>query len=159
MRLFTGLAFTVALFTASAPDYISLTDGWVFQTDPRKTGVAENWMQAEFDDSSWKPIAVGTRWEDHGYRDYNGVGWYRIRVDVPGQLSLVVSNAKYGSCCTSPTASSFQSRTTRFECYSCITPPESLDDRAHKQLFSMPRCFRRNFRPSTAVALHSPDLS
>ncbi|HEX2395774.1 MAG TPA: beta galactosidase jelly roll domain-containing protein [Bacteroidales bacterium] len=32
---------------------------------------------AAYDDSDWKDIFVPARWEDQGFRDYNGYGWYR----------------------------------------------------------------------------------
>ncbi|RPH75925.1 glycoside hydrolase [bacterium] len=30
-----------------------------------------------YDDSDWKEIFVPAQWEDQGYRDYDGYGWYR----------------------------------------------------------------------------------
>jgi hypothetical protein len=30
-----------------------------------------------YNDSEWNEIFVPARWEDQGYRDYNGYGWYR----------------------------------------------------------------------------------
>jgi hypothetical protein len=33
--------------------------------------------EADFDDSLWDEILVPARWEDQGYRDYDGYAWYR----------------------------------------------------------------------------------
>ncbi len=32
---------------------------------------------ADFDDSLWDEVLVPARWEDQGYRDYDGYAWYR----------------------------------------------------------------------------------
>jgi len=32
---------------------------------------------AAYDDSNWKDIFVPAKWEDQGYREYDGYGWYR----------------------------------------------------------------------------------
>lgn len=33
--------------------------------------------KAEFEDSNWREILVPSRWENQGYRSYDGIGWYR----------------------------------------------------------------------------------
>ena len=55
-----------------------ISKGWRFTT-----GDDVMWAQPEFDDSSWKPIDVGKPWEKSGYTDYDGYGWYRLRVRMP----------------------------------------------------------------------------
>jgi sialate O-acetylesterase len=39
---------------------------------------------ADFDDSLWDEILVPAPWEDQGYRDYDGYGWYRKTIIYNG---------------------------------------------------------------------------
>lgn len=80
---YIGLILALACSAAPAEDTLDLSSGWLFRPDPKDEGVASNWMSSELDESEWKPIRVGARWEDDGYRDYDGIGWYRIRFDAP----------------------------------------------------------------------------
>jgi sialate O-acetylesterase len=51
---------------------LNLQTTWKFQTgDDLKR------KDPDFDDSSWKEIFVPAKWEDQGYRDYDGYAWYR----------------------------------------------------------------------------------
>lgn len=51
---------------------VNLQGIWKFQPgdDPRRKGT-------DFDDSNWDEIFVPAKWEDQGFRDYDGYGWYR----------------------------------------------------------------------------------
>lgn len=51
---------------------INLQSSWRFQPgdDLRR-------KESDFDDSGWAEIFVPAKWEDQGYRDYDGYGWYR----------------------------------------------------------------------------------
>ena len=51
---------------------LNLQSVWKFQTgdDPAR-------KVADFDDSGWSEIMVPAKWEDQGYRDYDGYAWYR----------------------------------------------------------------------------------
>ena len=53
---------------------------WRFRTgdDPR-------WAEASFDDSEWEELHAPEAWDDQGYADYDGYGWYRRRFFVPAQ--------------------------------------------------------------------------
>ncbi|MCF8413297.1 MAG: beta galactosidase jelly roll domain-containing protein [Melioribacteraceae bacterium] len=51
---------------------INLEGVWNFQT-----GDSKDWSDPSFDDKSWKNIIVPGYWEAQGYRDYDGVAWYR----------------------------------------------------------------------------------
>ena len=50
---------------------LDVSGKWSFSTDPR---------------GHWKPIRTGAPWEEQGYADYRGVGWYRTTVHLPAQL-------------------------------------------------------------------------
>jgi hypothetical protein len=51
---------------------MNLQSLWKFQTgdDLRR-------KESDFDDSGWPEIFVPAKWEDQGYRDYDGYAWYR----------------------------------------------------------------------------------
>ncbi|MEA3400808.1 MAG: DUF4838 domain-containing protein [Armatimonadota bacterium] len=59
-----------------------LTDGWRFRLDPDDVGVEREWFAPALDDSDWDPIEVGKPWEEQGYPDYDGHGWYRLELEV-----------------------------------------------------------------------------
>ena len=42
-----------------------------------RTGDKDVWKQKNFDDSQWTKIIVPEEWEDQGFREYDGVAWYR----------------------------------------------------------------------------------
>lgn len=51
---------------------LNLQSLWKFHTgdDPAR-------KESDFDDSGWSEIFVPAKWEDQGYRDYDGYAWYR----------------------------------------------------------------------------------
>jgi hypothetical protein len=51
---------------------INLQSSWKFQPgdDIRR-------KESDYDDSGWGEIFVPAKWEDQGYRDYDGYAWYR----------------------------------------------------------------------------------
>jgi len=61
---------------------ISLADGWRFSID--STEAEKNFARPDFDDSNWKVITTKASWEKQGFPNYNGWGYYRRRVTVPG---------------------------------------------------------------------------
>lgn len=60
---------------------VTLTQGWKFHT-----GDQQQWARPDFNDKDWKPIEAGAPWENQGYKDYNGYGWYRLHVTIPSSL-------------------------------------------------------------------------
>jgi hypothetical protein len=67
-------------------DTVALPIDWPFRTDPEKQGEAQKWAAPDFDDSDWKKIPTDRPWEQSGYADYDGYGWYRLRVALPAKL-------------------------------------------------------------------------
>ena len=51
---------------------VNLQTGWKF-----KTGDDLKRKDPACDDSQWDELLVPGKWEDQGYRDYDGFGWYR----------------------------------------------------------------------------------
>jgi sialate O-acetylesterase len=50
----------------------NLQGSWKFRIGDDLSG-----KEPEFDDSNWDEIFVPAKWEDQGYRDYDGYAWYR----------------------------------------------------------------------------------
>ncbi len=60
------------------PD-IKLASKWKFQTGDKP----EEWKAVSFDDSTWEELKVPTLWDYQGYKDYDGIAWYRTKVFIP----------------------------------------------------------------------------
>lgn len=63
---------SIELFAADYRYEIDLRGSWKFSI-----GDNEEWAQPEYNDTDWDQIPVPARWEDNGYRGYNGFAWYR----------------------------------------------------------------------------------
>ena len=66
------VCFTLLLASAckknDSPQTISLAENWRFCPDEKNVGKAEKWYAVDFDDSRWKIIKAGERWEDQAPR-------------------------------------------------------------------------------------------
>ncbi len=56
---------------------------WRFRTDPGDEGLPAGWQGSGFDDSDWELLRTGSTWEEQGHQGYDGVAWYRTRVQIP----------------------------------------------------------------------------
>ncbi len=65
------------------PIKISLNKNWLFHPDEKNIGVAEKWFSVDFIDSKWDTLDAGNRWENQGYPNLDGFGWYRKKVEIP----------------------------------------------------------------------------
>ena len=63
------------------PD-LTLDGMWKF-----RTGDAPEWKSPEFDDSGWGSIYVPIYWETQGYKNYDGIGWYRLHFTVDSSFA------------------------------------------------------------------------
>ena len=61
-------------------DY-SLPNIWKFSSSDNL-----QWKDLSYNDSFWEDIMVPMYWEDSGYKDYDGYGWYRIKFYPPANL-------------------------------------------------------------------------
>ena len=52
-------------------------------TDPTDTGMLASWYTANFNDSSWCTLDGGKPWQEQGYPNYVGLGWYRKWIELP----------------------------------------------------------------------------
>ncbi len=60
-----------------------LSSRWRFRADGANLGLGKGWSAHEFDDSGWLLIDSGLPWDEHGYRAYDGYGWYRQTLRAP----------------------------------------------------------------------------
>ncbi len=56
---------------------------WRFSTDPTDTGRLASWYSTSFNDSSWRTLDGGKPWQEQGYPNYVGLGWYRKWIELP----------------------------------------------------------------------------
>jgi hypothetical protein len=89
----------------------NLEGEWQFRTDPAEVGEREGWQNPDAPETGWRTLRVPGGWEAQGitdprpgrppqprnsmpWTDYDGVGWYRLRVRIPaawqGQELLLV---------------------------------------------------------------------
>ena len=78
-----AMIFSVSCTRNNSPQTIDIAKSWRFSPDENNIGKSENWYAVNFNDSHWAVLDAGTRWEEQGYRDLDGFGWYRKNVDVP----------------------------------------------------------------------------
>nr|WP_321409550.1 glycoside hydrolase [uncultured Carboxylicivirga sp.] len=62
------------------PD-INLAGRWKF-----KTGDEKYYSKIDLNESDWDEIYVPSAWEDQGYENYDGIGWYRKTITIPEGL-------------------------------------------------------------------------
>lgn len=71
------------------PLAISLQNKWKFNT-----GDNPEWKRPDFNDTGWDEIIVPAKWEDQGYRDYDGYAWYRysfqMKNTLPGKKAVIL---------------------------------------------------------------------
>ena len=65
------------------PENIDLSKAWHFSPDENNIGLTEEWFAINFDDSQWKLLDAGLKWEEQGFPDLDSYAWYRKSVDIP----------------------------------------------------------------------------
>jgi alpha-glucosidase (family GH31 glycosyl hydrolase) len=65
---------------------MDISQAWSFSTDTDAKGLDERWYALQPGEGRWKPIRIGLPWQDQGYRNYRGIGWYRASVRLPARL-------------------------------------------------------------------------
>ena len=76
---------------------LQLPEVWKFKIDPESIGKSEKWYATDLDDSTWGPMLVGRFWKPKGYNDYDGAGWYRLRVKLPVALAEKQVKLRFGA--------------------------------------------------------------
>ena len=83
-------------------DLVAMTaDEWQFSIDPHDEGIVYHWFDPSFDVRKWRTILTSQIWEiqelhDKEGRGYDGVGWYRTTVKVPGRFAGRKINLGFG---------------------------------------------------------------
>jgi hypothetical protein len=62
------------------PD-ISLIGIWRF-----RAGDNISWKDKGHNDKNWKSMVVPGNWKNHGYKEYDGIAWYRTMVVIPEEF-------------------------------------------------------------------------
>jgi hypothetical protein len=78
-----SILFFSSCITNDDPVTIDLSKNWHFAPDTNNLGMSAQWYTKKFDDSNWKVIDAGKRWEDVGYTNLDSYGWYRKVVEIP----------------------------------------------------------------------------
>ncbi|GMV99423.1 MAG: hypothetical protein AMXMBFR84_05620 [Candidatus Hydrogenedentota bacterium] len=71
------------LMAALSADRIDMEEAWRFRHDPHHVGVQQEWFVPGHDDTWWAGMNAGLRWEEQGFPDGDGHGWYRKWVEIP----------------------------------------------------------------------------
>jgi alpha-glucosidase (family GH31 glycosyl hydrolase) len=59
---------------------------WRFQIDSTDAGLKNQWYDPKFADSTWRTLQAASLWEEQGYPEYDGIGWYRKWVSMPNDI-------------------------------------------------------------------------
>ncbi|HUA79599.1 MAG TPA: TIM-barrel domain-containing protein, partial [Dyella sp.] len=59
---------------------------WKFAPDSQDQGMRERWFAADYDDRTWRSIRTDQAWQQQGYPNDQGIGWYRASVRLPAKL-------------------------------------------------------------------------
>lgn len=57
-------------------------ENWLFRTDPKFDGHRVGWFKKELKENKWTKIKIGY-WEEQGFKDYDGIAWYRFKFRMP----------------------------------------------------------------------------
>ncbi|MDB5023742.1 MAG: putative Ig protein [Mucilaginibacter sp.] len=74
------ICLAAPFLTVSAQE-INLAHGWKF-----RIGDSSAWALPPYNDSGWKTADVSKTWEQQGYPQTDGFGWYRVHQLIPSSL-------------------------------------------------------------------------
>jgi alpha-galactosidase len=80
-RIWILIVLLAAPFLGASAQDISLTKGWKF-----KIGDSTTWSTVQYNDQGWKAADVSIPWEEQGYPNTDGFGWYRLHTTIPSSL-------------------------------------------------------------------------
>ncbi len=73
-----------ALRTGLVAEILKVEDTWLFRKDSKATGLEQAWFDTGLDESQWSPIMPRSAQEGEIWNRYDGWGWYRKSVEIPG---------------------------------------------------------------------------
>ena len=73
--------------------------GWKFKPDPGNIGHLDNesWFSKNLNDSKWASIAIANVWEEQGFPNYDGFGWYRLKFTLPPKIEGAATELSFGA--------------------------------------------------------------
>jgi len=80
-KIFILTSLTAALFLKAAAQEIPIENGWQFAR-----GDSSQWASPAYNDLKWQHIEVNKPWEEQGYPNYDGFGWYRLHFMLPSSI-------------------------------------------------------------------------
>lgn len=75
---------------------IDVSKDWAFHLDPKDEGTSAGWMAPDLDERDWSRIDTGANWEPQGHPGYDGLAWYRKRIDLPLELQRLGGELRFG---------------------------------------------------------------
>ncbi|RMD85823.1 MAG: hypothetical protein D6813_15725, partial [Calditrichaeota bacterium] len=60
-----------------------LYHNWKFKCDPHNQGIKEGWSSPDLSDEDWHILQAGKSWEEQGFENYDGIGWFRKTFRLP----------------------------------------------------------------------------
>jgi alpha-glucosidase (family GH31 glycosyl hydrolase) len=69
-----------------APEVLKELGGAPVPTPAFNLDTSKGWSFAPDRHGRWKPILVGHSWQEQGFKDDQGIGWYRTTVRLPSRL-------------------------------------------------------------------------
>jgi alpha-glucosidase (family GH31 glycosyl hydrolase) len=64
-----------------------ISKGWKFRADSVNRGLQLQWESLSFDDAAWTSLNAGASWEEQGFEGYDGIAWYRKKIQIPSGLT------------------------------------------------------------------------
>jgi hypothetical protein len=86
LQMKTSLASAMRTYPNARP-VLKMDNNWHFMTDPKGTGLQQDYASLDFDDVSWKTINATAYWQDQGFPNYHGTAWYRKTFAAPSQTA------------------------------------------------------------------------
>jgi alpha-glucosidase (family GH31 glycosyl hydrolase) len=84
------------LAIADPSQWTDISKDWAFHTDAANQGQREQWFSPDYRDADWPRMAEATMWENAGYPQYDGIGWYRKWVESPKNLAQGPVHVAFG---------------------------------------------------------------
>jgi alpha-glucosidase (family GH31 glycosyl hydrolase) len=69
-----------------APEVLKELGGVPVPTPAFNLDISKGWTFASDEHGQWKPIVIGRTWQAQGFKDAQGIGWYRTSVRLPAKL-------------------------------------------------------------------------
>ena len=76
-----ALILIISCNRSDEPNSVLLNTGWKF-----KTGDDPAWATPAFDDRHWGTVDPSQIWEEQGYKGYDGMAWYRLKIPIRSSL-------------------------------------------------------------------------